>query len=260
MCGPWNLLCPIGLSLYFHLQTEWIFTGTNIWWVTVWAVIYVIDLYLMCFGSSKFVLWMLFPLETLTVKCPNLWHALHWYFLAGHVNPSWWAVSLHFEHLLKLFEGGGLFEVGGLWSPLFLYGIWPWYWSFLHGLLLPGLGFVWDHFFLYLWWCNLVLWCCSRLIWVAWGSPDTCFICLAVAFELSSFLASWILCLQGICPSQHFHHWWSWTQNLHLSIKTKRCPYGVFWLFLGVIGQIHLPLYGVIPLINTMVSLSETCQ
>ena len=36
----------------------------------------------------------------------------------------------------------------------------------------------------------MVLWCHRRLIWVTWGSPDTCFICLTVAFELSSFLAS----------------------------------------------------------------------
>ena len=55
-------------------------------------------------------------------------------FLVGHMNPSQWVVSPHFEHLLKLFEGGSLFEIGSLWLPLFLYVVGPWYWSFLCGL------------------------------------------------------------------------------------------------------------------------------
>ena len=44
---------------------------------------------------------------------------------------------------------------------------------------------------------NSILWWHSRLIWVAWGSPDTFFMCLSVAFELSYFLANWCTLLAG---------------------------------------------------------------
>ena len=158
-------------------------------------MIWLVYLYLMCFWLSKLLLCVLFFWKHWLVKCPNLWHTLHCYFFAGHVNPSWWLVSPHLEHLLWLPEGGSLFEVGRKWLPLIF---WPWCRSFLHdGLLLPCLGLVWDFFFLYLCWGSSVLWWCSKLIWATWGSPDTCFICLTVAFELSNFLANWHILLTG---------------------------------------------------------------
>ena len=55
-------------------------------------------------------------------------------------------------------------------------------------------------FFCFLW--NLlggssVCWWCIRLICAAWGSLATCFICFAVALELSIFLASCLTLLAG---------------------------------------------------------------
>ena len=44
---------------------------------------------------------------------------------------------------------------------------------------------------------NSVHWWHIRLIWTAWGSPATYLMCLAVALELSTFLASWHTLLVG---------------------------------------------------------------
>ena len=57
-----------------------------------------------------------------------------------------------------------------------------------------------DFFFLCLPFDNSVHWWCIRLIWAAWGSPATYFMCLAVALELSIFLASWHTLLAGNLP------------------------------------------------------------
>ena len=48
---------------------------------------------------------MLLSLEALTSKMSKFVACLCWYFLAGHVKPSQWAVSLHFKHLLELLDG-----------------------------------------------------------------------------------------------------------------------------------------------------------
>ena len=121
----------------------------------MWVVIWLVYLYLMCFRLSKFLLWILFLLETLTGKMSKFMTYLALILFAGHVNPSQWTVLPHFEHLLWLFEGGSLFEVGRKWLPFIF---WPWCGSFLCGsLLLPCLGFARDFFFLYLCWGSSVL-------------------------------------------------------------------------------------------------------
>ena len=64
------------------------------------------------------------------------------------------------------------------------------WWSLLYILML--------HLFLLGWrFLLLVLAICSGLIWVAWGSPATCLMCLALALELSIFLAGWCTLLAG---------------------------------------------------------------
>ena len=75
---------------------------------------------------------------------------------------------------------------------------WPCERSFLHcGLVLPQVNLAGYFFLLCLCWGNSVLWCHRRLIWAAWGSPDTCFMCRAIAFELSSFFANCRTLLTG---------------------------------------------------------------
>ena len=151
------------------------------------------------------------------VKCPNLWQALHWYFFAGHWNPSICTESLHLEHLV-------LSLCTPLMSNFFLgcackcYPSWPWF------LLFDCLGFILDLFVLYFPAGSSVLWCLRRLIWAACGSPATCLIWHAVAFELSIFWQAASLCLWGTSPNLHCHHWWSWRQTLHHARKTRICP------------------------------------
>ena len=99
-----------------------------------------------------------------------------------------WAESPHLLHL-------SLFLWANLGSKLFLYwlgGLWS---TFLccTCFCLVGVSF----FFLYLPFGNSVCWWHIKLIWATWGSPATCLICLAVALELSIFLASWHTLLVG---------------------------------------------------------------
>ena len=60
-----------------------------------------------------------------------------------------------------------------------------------------GLCLVCSFCFLYLPFDSSVHWCLMRWIWVACISLATCFICLAMAFELSYFFASWHTLLAG---------------------------------------------------------------
>ena len=144
---------------------------------------------------SKLLLWVCFLLETLTSKMPKFMTNL------ALILFCWACESFPVDCITTLWTPVvvvwrcSLFEVGGKWLPFIF---WPCCGSLPQGsLLLPCLGFVWDFFFLYLYWGSSLLWWCNKLIWAAWGSPDTCFICLAVAFELSNFLANWHTLLAG---------------------------------------------------------------
>ena len=124
------------------------------------------------------------------VKCPNLWQALHWNFLAGHWNPSTWVESPHFEHL-------SLFLCAFLGSMLFLLQLDAWGFSLTTFLWLGCFGLTKDFLFL----CYpdeiSVHWCLIKLIYPASGSPGTCLIWCAVALELSIFFASCLTFLAG---------------------------------------------------------------
>ena len=147
-----------------------------------------------CFQQMHF--WLpilgrsLLLLITHTGKWPNLWQALHWYFLAGHWNPSIWVVSPHFEHL-------GLSLCAPFVSNLFLGCACGWNPSLPWCLWFTCLGFIGALFFLYFPAGNSVHWCLRRFICAACGSPATCLIWHAVALELSSFWASCLTLLAG---------------------------------------------------------------
>ena len=66
-------------------------------------------------------LFLLIPLIAKACKWPNVWHALHWNFLAGHWNPSKWAESPHLGHL-------SLYLFASLGSKFLLK--WHWCWMF----------------------------------------------------------------------------------------------------------------------------------
>ena len=125
------------------------------------------------------------------MKWPNLWQALHWYFLAGHWNPSMCTESPHLEHL-------DLSLCTPFVSNLFLVCACKWYPSLPWHLWFDCLGFMGGLFFLYFPAGNSVCWCLRRLICAACGSPATCLIWCTVALELSSFLASCLTLLAGI--------------------------------------------------------------
>ena len=185
----------------------------------MWVMIWLIYLYLMCFWLSKFLLWVLFLLETLASEVPKFMTYLALILLLG----MWILPGGLYCHTLNTCCGClkvvAYLKLVGRWLPFIF---WPCCGLFLHGSLpLPCLGLAWDFFFLYLYWGSSVLWCHNKLIWATWGSPDTCFICLAVAFELSNFLANRHTLLTGNL-SKCCHHWWSWTRNLHPLRKNQK--------------------------------------
>ena len=100
-----------------------------------------------------------------------------------------------------------------------------------------------------------------RLIWATWGSPATCLICLAVAFELSIILPVGTPCLWGkpvmiyTAFIYHFRH-----KILIFYKKPKDVSMKYLGSFRWVSGKIDLNLYSVIPLIYTSCTFSEVCQ
>ena len=121
------------------------------------------------------------------VKCPNLWQLLHWYLFARHWKPSRWVESPHLLHLSFC-----------LWALLELKGFLYWLGCFCSTFLFCiGLGLAWGLCILYFPLDSSVCWCLIKWICVARISPATCLMCLAVALELSYFLASWHTLVAG---------------------------------------------------------------
>ena len=138
-------------------------------------------------GEPKDLLWLCKPslfLYHKLLKWPNLWQILHWCLLAGHLNPSLCWESPHFGHLsfLVCSKSNLLFSCGilGLSSS---------------NLLASCLNLKVLFFLLNLQGGISVHWCHKRLTCITCGSLATCFICFAVALELSIFLASWHISL-----------------------------------------------------------------
>ena len=144
---------------------------------------------LMCSGFPVLVigLFLLCFLEAMSCVVVKLVVCFALVFFGWHWNPLKMSrISALATSILVLVSQSGIKGLLVLvWRPLFT--------NLLVYLLLLGLCF----FFLHLPFDNSVCWWFIGLIWATCGSPATCFICLAVAFELSIFLASWHTLLAG---------------------------------------------------------------
>ena len=162
----------------------------------MWVMVWLIYLYLMCFRLSIFLLWILILLKTLAGKMPKFMTYLAlilfcWAcdsFLVGGITTLWTpvVVCLRVAACLKLVGSGcpwsSDLDEGHFCIMVYCYPVWVWHETF--------------SFCIYV---EVVLSSGDAVNWFgpAWGSPDTCFICLAMAFELSNFLANWCTPLAG---------------------------------------------------------------
>ena len=141
----------------------------------------------MCFRISRFKRWLLFVIQAgiMTIFL----HFIHWEFLEGCMKPLMCLESPHFEHLYLLLcvwlrsniWRGGLWFLCSLEYLLWLFDLDLWECCF-HLALFGG---------------RSVLWCLIRLTYATWGLLATALMCLAVDFEHSIFLASWLTLLAG---------------------------------------------------------------
>ena len=154
-----------------HMESSCVYTSS----ACNWCALGNLDLKGTCFLKHKLV------------RCPYLWQDLHWYFFAGHLNPSTCLESPHCEHL-------SLLELTCLGSNFLLYGG-TCCCSLVYCLWLGGLDL--KVFLLILLGGRSVYWCLIRLIWAAWGSLATCLVWCAVAFYASIFFASCLTLLTG---------------------------------------------------------------
>ena len=102
--------------------------------------------------------------------------------------------------------------------------------------------------------------CLRRLICVAWGSPATCLICLAVAFELSIFLVSWCTLFAGNLSRSTSLFINSFGHKFLISYKElEDIMVHNFSSFQRVLGQIDLGMHHIVSFINTVIALSKAC-
>ena len=100
----WHCLFFGLLAFDLNLQAKWILTSIFLIWVVIWGTSFHITAPV-CSWCALGLLGLTFACffwKHMLVKWPNLWQAIHWYFFAGHWNPSSWAVSPHLEHLSLL--------------------------------------------------------------------------------------------------------------------------------------------------------------
>ena len=147
----WRLAC-VHLTLTCKQKVSLLELSSSDWPQMALSLAYTVPACNWCaFGFLGLKGAFFFWLQSL-IKCPNLWQALHWNFLAGHWKPSTWAESPHFGHLSLLWWAF-------LTSNHFLHWLCTWELSLPCCFYFDCLGFTEDFFFLYFPAGNSVHWC-----------------------------------------------------------------------------------------------------
>ena len=191
-------------------------------------------------------------------------------FVAQAAKMTIFVLSLALELPGRTLETFYQFGVTTLWTSICSFVCLAWI-KFLKGLwFLCPLKYLFWFFDLCLWECCFyldllggasVLWYLIRLTWATWGSLATGFMCLAVDFEDSIFLASCLTLLAGNFSRSIFKSFMVletnsssfWKKTEYISVQDT---FSFWW----VRGKRHLSLYCIVPLIDRYVSLSEACQ
>ena len=105
-----------------------------------------------------------------------------------------------------------------------------------------------------------VLWCLMRLTWAVWRSHATCLMCLAVDFEDSIFLASYLILLVGILFKTLFESLMVLETNSSSFMKNQKTSLCNILADSGGYLARDASLNCIVPLINWPIALSEACQ